>query len=155
MARIDQQLRREGKVDISLDRKHAERLKGIIAQIGWPTRSKVGAEASQMAWLLVQHADCDLQFQKYCLDLINDQPSGEVTPADIAFLYDRVEVNEGRPQKYGTQFFIDKNGELSPRPISDEGNLHLLRKQMGLPDFDEYKRLMKDRYRSVSESVSL
>lgn len=36
---------------------HTARLKELIKENGWPRLSKVGAEASQAAWLLVQHAD--------------------------------------------------------------------------------------------------
>lgn len=51
------------KVDIA----NTARLKQIIAEYGWPTASMVGKKASYSAWLLAQHADLDLDFQKSCL----------------------------------------------------------------------------------------
>src|SRR5260370_27596485 len=74
------------------------------------TRSTVGKYASESAWLLVQHADHDLAFQKMCLDLMKAQAAGEVSPANMACLEDRGRVGEGRPQFYGTQFYADEAG---------------------------------------------
>jgi len=42
--------------DPSVDERNARPLRAIITEIGWPTTSKVGAQAEHMAWLLVQHA---------------------------------------------------------------------------------------------------
>src|SRR5262245_47910462 len=46
-----------------IDRENTARLKQIIDRIGWPTISRVGAQASSAAWLLVQHADAEPEFQ--------------------------------------------------------------------------------------------
>lgn len=136
----------ESKEDDTLDFRNTERMKKIVADIGWPSASKVGEPISNMAWLLVQHADHDLSFQKQCLDMMKCEPEGEVSIGDIAYLEDRVRVNEGRPQLYGTQFFSDKKeDEMKPRPIEDIENLDKRRKEAGLESFGEYaKRFTKN-----------
>jgi hypothetical protein len=59
MSEVDQQMRKSEQWDASIDVANTQRMKEIVEQMGWPTRSKVGARASEMAWLLVQHADLD------------------------------------------------------------------------------------------------
>jgi len=61
LCEIDQTMRMKaidegGEFDPSVDTASQARLMEIIENEGWPTISKVGAEASHAAWLLVQHA---------------------------------------------------------------------------------------------------
>ncbi|GAB3496744.1 hypothetical protein GCM10027341_15990 [Spirosoma knui] len=92
---------------------NADQLKTIIAEIGWPTRVKVGEEASQAAWLIVQHSISLPAFMRFCLRLIEQEiPLGTVDPVNHAFLYDRIAMYEGRPQRFGTQFISDEMGNL-------------------------------------------
>jgi len=115
MADAEQVLRRKVFIDgvrdeetllsvVELDHQNTERMKEIVAAIGWPTISKVGEEASKAAWLLVQHADRDVAFQEYCLMLMKVAAfTGDVSPGDLRYLTDRVQINKGLPQVYGTQ----------------------------------------------------
>ena len=140
----------ESEEDDKLDSIHTERMKEIIAEIGWPTFSKVGKEIASNAWLLVQHADHDVAFQRRCLDMMKKEPAGEVEVIDIAYLEDRVRVNEGKSQLYGTQFFNDKKPDgtvvYGPRPIEDPENLDKRRMSVGLGSFEEYKKHMLEKY---------
>ena len=145
MAEEDQRMRRAALADpacwdADVDRRNTASLRQIVAQIGWPTRSKVGEHAARMAWLLVQHADHDVAVQRECLALIRAAPAGEVEPREAALLEDRVCVNEGRPQRYGTQFFTDEHGRLVPRPIEDPDRLDERRRAAGLEPFEDYRR---------------
>lgn len=135
----------------TLDERNTERLKEIVAKIGWPTRSKVGEEAANAAWLLVQHADHDSGFQQKCLDLMQHEPDGEVGKQDRAFLEDRVRVSTGRPTLYGTQFDYNETGEFAPLPIEDEENLNRRREAMGLGLFEEYELEMQELNQKITE----
>ena len=48
----------------SLDQKHTNRVRKIIDKYGWPGKSLVGKQGAHGAWLLVQHATHDVDFQK-------------------------------------------------------------------------------------------
>lgn len=137
MSEADQTMRKSGAWDDSVDIRNTARMKEIVRQIGWPTISKVGAHASHMAWLLVQHAD--RAFQKDCLDLLKAQPAGEVDPQNVAYLEDRVRMGEGRPQVFGTQFYTDANGHSGPWPIEDAEHVDARRAAVGLNTFTEYR----------------
>ena len=137
MAVRDQAMRQSGKWDDQVDRQNTERMKQIIKKISWPTISKVGSQASFDAWLLVQHADHDLKFQKSCLQLMQQAPIDEVLPKNIAYLEDRILVTEGKLQKYGTQLERTTNA-LIIKPVTDPDNLDRRRASVGLEPIDEY-----------------
>lgn len=135
--------------DGSVDEQNTAYLETLIAASGWPTISAVGSEASQAAWLLVQHADHYPDFQINCLELMKALPSSEVKPSNIAYLEDRIRVARGEPQLYGTQFY--KEGDhFEPRPIEDEAKLDKRRETMGLETFEAYKQRMIDTYGHLS-----
>jgi hypothetical protein len=142
MSLRDQEMRKSQQWDASIDHKNTARMK----EIGWPTQSKVGVQASNMAWLLVQHADHEREFQKMCLNLMKAQPQGEVVAANIAYLEDRVRVGEGRPQLYGTQFYGDEHGNFGPSPIEDIDNINQRREAVGLAAFEDYSAQMNKIY---------
>lgn len=152
MAKRDQEMRHKLRHDNdawdeAIDRENTTRMKEIIDEIGWPTVSKVGDENSSNAWLLVQHADHDVQFQKKCLELIKGAPENEVSKRDIAYLEDRVAIGEGRPQIYGTQFQkID--GEMQPLPIIDSDKVEARRREMGLEPLEENRKRLQKSYNS-------
>lgn len=146
MVKADQAMRKQFQQDkISwdqrMDQRHAERMKQIIVEIGWPTISKVGKSASNGSWLLVQHADHDLQFQKFCLQLLKniekDYPH-EISLEQIAFLEDRIMVSELGKQRFGTQCRTLNNGSIAAWPIEDEEHVNTRRKQYGLEPLEQY-----------------
>ena len=123
-----------------IDKANRLRLKQIVEEFGWPRISLVGKRASHMAWLLVQHADSNVEFQKQCLKLMEGAMRvGDIARSDLAYLTDRVLKNTGRPQVYGTQFYRDTRGRLVPWPIKDIGRLDELRRGAGLEPFEKYK----------------
>lgn len=116
-------------------------LSQIIDWQGWPRRSDVGEDAATAAWLLAQHADHDPDFQRRCLRLLaRAVDGGEAEPPHLAYLTDRVWRAEGRPQRYGTQFWYgpDGNGPLQPQPIEDLPHLDERRRSVGLGPFAEH-----------------
>jgi hypothetical protein len=121
-------------------------MKQIIEEIGWPTISKVGKAVSNNAWLIIQHADRDIDFQKHCLSLMKDQSSTEVNYRNIAYLTDRILVNSKQPQMYGTQFTEDEKGVFIPREIEDKENVNERRKEMGLDTLKENIERMYQKY---------
>lgn len=152
MAKADQELRDKaskdkGLWDKTVDRQNTERLKAIVAAIGWPTISKVGPEASESAWLLVQHATAEPAFMKQCLTLMKGAEEGDVDPATIAYLEDRLLIMEGKPQIYGTQF-LTNNGVTEPFPIEDSDRVDERRARVGLGTYAEYESRVKVRHGS-------
>lgn len=79
---------------------NAEWLKGVIAEHGWLGRRLVGADGADAAWLLVQHVENDIEFQRRCLELIEAAVEvGDASPRNAAYLTDRILIQEGKPQR--------------------------------------------------------
>jgi len=149
MSQADQDMRMKAQAnmdewDNSIDARNTARLKEIIAEIGWPTISKVGAEASQAAWLLIQHAYAEADFMKRCLELMKQTPH-DVRPANIAFLEDRLLTMENKPQVYGTQFRNVGDG-WEPFPIEDPKHVDERRASVGLNTLAENEARIKATY---------
>ena len=116
------------------------RLAEIFDEHGWPGWQLVGEDGSTAAWLIVQHADLDVEFQRRGLALLEEAvAAGDASPGDLAYLVDRVRVADGQPQVYGTQWTPDAAGEWQPRtPIEDEANVDARRAEAGLGTLAEY-----------------
>ena len=79
------------------------------------------------AWVLAQHLDEELALQRQCLGLLEGAVAdGEADAESLAYLTDRVLVNEGKPQRYGTQ----GNGAVT---AADRARVNANRKALGLP----------------------
>lgn len=129
-----------------IDQENLPRLKAIISQFGWPGFQLVGEGGADKMWLLVQHCDQDVEFQKLCLQLLKESVSkGDAPKRHLAYLTDRVLVNEGHSQIYGTQIQIE-NGKPIPSPIEEAHNLDIRRAEMELEPFAEYLSLFKKVY---------
>jgi hypothetical protein len=128
-------------------------LKGIVEERGWPGKSMVGVEGSHVAWLMAQHADADLDFQKKCLALMTKAlKREEVAKEDWAYLVDRVLIGEKKKQRYGTQLH-EMEGKLVPKPIEDEATLDVRRKEVGLMPMAEYLKFATQMYKPKEPSV--
>jgi hypothetical protein len=155
MARVDQEVR-EGVMEavqkqdtaflrrmVSVDSANAKRLGEILDAHGWPGASRVGRDGARAAWLLAQHGPDALQ--KRALALMQAAAPGEVDPADLALLTDRVRVDEGKLQLYGSQFSIEAD-RIVPKPIEDPDRVDERRAAAGLPPLAEYYRLVEQEY---------
>lgn len=134
----------------AVHRRNAERLRAIITAQGWPTPSLVGAEAAEAAWVIVQHSIGEPDFQRRCLRLLQAMP-GEVPPLQVAMLEDRIRVFEGKPQRYGTQFDWDEQGQLSPHPIEEADTVDERRRELGLLPLEEDLQQRREQIAQTNE----
>lgn len=117
-----------------VDAANRQQLKHIIAQDGLPTIAMVGVDGVHAVFLLTQHSDDDPAFQEKMLPMITARVRlGEITGGQFAMLTDRVLVNHGRPQRYGTQ--LVGNG---PAPIADEAHVDQRRRALGIISMKNY-----------------
>ncbi|MEM7309637.1 MAG: DUF6624 domain-containing protein [Planctomycetota bacterium] len=122
-----------------IDSAHTAELKQLLQLHHWFTISEFGPAADQNAWLLAQHADLDVDFQREVLARLTELwPVGETSPRNFAYLYDRVARAEGRPQRYGTQGACAGPGRWEPHPLEDPERVDELRAAMGLEPLEAY-----------------
>lgn len=131
---------------------NAKILNDLIEQIGYPTADKVGKEASEAAWLVIQHAISQPAFMKRCRELLqNAVNENKADPASLAYLTDRIAVLEGQPQLYGTQFDWDENGELSPNLFDDLTSVNQRRRAIGLNALEEQIEIIRRRAKTENQ----
>lgn len=118
-------------------------LRSTVERSGWPMRATVGDSASKSAWLILQHSP-DTAWQGEMLPVLERLGrAGELPLPDVALLTDRILVQRGEPQLYGSQFHM-VGGRLEASPIADVAGVDILRSGMGLPPMSEYVRLLGD-----------
>lgn len=116
-------------------------LRGVVARITWFDISKYGSDASQGAWLLVQHADHDPAWQTQMLGALEPRvKTGDMQGKYYAYLHDRVAVNNHRPQRYGTQGGC-KDGVRFTSPLEDPDHVDARRASVGLTSLAAYNAL--------------
>lgn len=113
--------------------RNGDRLAEIIEKHGWPTAELVGQEAARRAWLVAQHADRQLDLQRRVLALMLEAEHTDAT--QLAMLRDRILVNEGRPQIYGTQIAGVVDGAPVPWPCEHPERMDQRRAEVGLEPF--------------------
>ncbi|MCH2229093.1 MAG: hypothetical protein MK105_02020 [Crocinitomicaceae bacterium] len=119
-----------------LNHSNLERLIEIIDVNGWPLSSEVGGSAANAAFLIIQHANLEVQ-KKYLPIMKEAADKGEASWASLALLIDRVEMRQQRPQVYGSQ--IQRiEGEFVVYEIVDPEFVNQRREEVGLGPIEEY-----------------
>jgi Family of unknown function (DUF6624) len=129
---------------------HAERLWEILDDYeAWPGRGLVGDDGARAAWLVAQFAIDDAGLQRRCLEMLELAVAlDDADAVHLAYLLDRVRMNDGRDQLYGSQFVLGARGELEPWPVDDPAAVDVRRAELGLPPFAEHAATMAREYRA-------
>lgn len=131
---------------MAIDSANTAWLKRVLDRQGWPGRSLVGAEAANAAFLIAQHAVHDSAFQARALALMErGVRTGDVRGSDVAMLADRIAVQRGQPQRYGTQAKL-RDGRIVLDPIADSAHVDERRAGLGMPPLREYLRVLDSLY---------
>jgi hypothetical protein len=118
--------------------RHNTRIRAILETHGWPGRSLVGEDGCRAAGFIVQHAILDPDLQRRGVALLTKAvEEHEAEPFMLAFLTDRVLMQEGKPQLYGTQYIGAKTGGVEPWPIANPETVDERRHSVGLPPLTE------------------
>ena len=105
-----------------------KRVKEIYDQYGFVGFNLAGQEGSSNFWLIVQHSDHDPEFQKEILEKMKiEVDKGNANSRNYGLLVDRVKLNTGQAQIYGTQ--VAYNMEICqayPKKLADSINVNKL-----------------------------
>jgi hypothetical protein len=136
-----------------LHNRNAKKLSDIIDTIGYPTIEKVGKEANEASWLIIQHSIGQPEFMRKCAELLESVVrENKAYLKSLAYLTDRIAVFEEKPQLYGTQFDWDENGNLSPNPFDDLNKVNERRKSIGLNTIEEQTEIIRVQVKSENQS---
>lgn len=132
----------------SVFRSHKTIMEKIFGIYGYPGFDLVGKDGERDFWLMVQHADFDPAFQKDVLSEMKKQVSdSNANSQNYALLTDRVMLNTGQKQIYGSQVSYNNFGQAFPVNLSDSIHVDDRREAVGLESLIDYlNRMTKMHY---------
>ena len=86
----------------TMDERLLAELLPMVPETGWFTQREYGERGSKVAFLIIQHSNVE-QWRRFVPILEPLALAGEIDGQDFGLMYDRLAINEGRPQRYGTQ----------------------------------------------------
>lgn len=136
---------------------HQKRIAVIFRQYGFPGIDMVGKDGSNHFWLLVQHSDKFPEFQVKVLKAMKKEVKKQnANPNNYAYLYDRVQVNAGKKQLFGTQVTYQANttGRAFPKiGLIDSANVDKIRKEYTLSPLKEYLNQMTEMHYEMNKKI--
>lgn len=119
-------------VQDSINTKEIEK---ILDEYGYPNIKLVGIKYERHLWLAVLHSK--LELMEKCLPIIkNEIDNKRLTKTVYPNLYDRIELLNGRPQKFGTQSTMNELGEYELYKLLDKEKVNEWRKEYNLPSLE-------------------
>ncbi|WP_282019228.1 DUF6624 domain-containing protein [Salegentibacter mishustinae] len=128
----------------SIFKNNQKRAEKILDKYGFVGYDLAGKEGSRNFWLIVQHSDHNPDFQNEALEKMEIEVKKEnAEPSNFGLLVDRVKLNTGEKQIYGTQVAYDTDtGQAYPRKLADSTNVNQRRKSIGLEPLEIYLNRM-------------
>ena len=117
------------------DHRNQELVISIIEKCGMPTLNEVTQKHMNAIWLGLQHSNKKIR-KKYFPQIEKAVENGDLSKQQYALMKDRILMDEGKPQIYGSQI---KNGKLykleNPETVNER------RKKMGMGTIEDYLKL--------------
>jgi hypothetical protein len=136
-----------------INEKNLRELEILLVNKGWPKRSEVGPEAADAAFFVLQHSNAEAQ-QKYISMFEKCCKENEASWQQYALMFDRMRMNQNKPQRYGTHTYLDpKAGRTNELyPLEDESKVDEWRKEIGLEPLNDYLSRFNIKYVPVKGS---
>jgi hypothetical protein len=113
------------------------KVSAIIDKRGWPGTSSAGRDGSRAAFLVIQHADLKVQ-EKYIPLLRKAVKEKEAEAGWLALMEDRVALEQGKKQIYGSQVIMGPDRIWKLDALEDPDNVDKRRAEVGLEPLAEY-----------------
>ncbi|HCQ13716.1 MAG TPA: hypothetical protein DIU01_10690 [Flavobacterium sp.] len=127
-----------GKVMMHKDSINLGKVTEILDKYGWVGVDKVGGQANQTLFLVIQHSDLKTQ-QKYLPMMREAVKNNNASSSSLALLEDRVALGEGKKQIYGSQIGYDNETNTEyVLPLEDPDNVDKRRATVGLGPLADY-----------------
>jgi len=109
------------------------RLHSVLAERGWPDPCDLGDRAAKQLWFVVQHSP-DSALLRQDIDFFEEAAAYGFTPySQVATMRDRILMQAGEDQMYGTQYVCDDDtGRRVRWRVADAAGLDERRRRVGL-----------------------
>jgi hypothetical protein len=112
-------------------------LTALVQEVGWLDTARFGEKTSVYATILLKHTG-DLPLSLAALPFIERDLKLTGDGQSYAVLYDGVQLELGRKQRYGTQIAVDAQGNPYVLPLEDPAKVDEYLKEMGVPPLSQY-----------------
>jgi len=125
------------------DHRNQELVISIIEKCGMPSLQEVSNKQMNAIWLGLQHTD--KKYRKKYFPLIEDAVNaGDLSKQQYALMKDRILMDDGKPQLYGSQI---KNGKLYK--LEAPASVNERRKDMGMEPLEDYLKNFNIEYKLI------
>ena len=124
-----------------VDKLNQEQICKILDSRGFVGSDKVG-NAVGTFWAVIQHSDINIQ-KKYLPLFREAAQRGDIAKESVAMMEDRINMFEGKPQRYGSQIEEDEHGNPRLYKLLDESKVDEWRSEMGMEPLKDYLRKMR------------
>ncbi|WP_438968888.1 DUF6624 domain-containing protein [Nonlabens sp.] len=133
----DQDNRGDNLIDQELDLSNMAAIEQILDKCGMPSIETAGEKGMSAIWLVIQHAGTEKR-TKYFPMLLEASKKGDIERQEIALMQDRMLMESGEPQLYGSQLFMNADGSYELHEIKEPSKVDARRAIMGLGPLSEY-----------------
>lgn len=128
---LDKKNRTDGNNDEKIDALNQRLLFNIFDNCDFLNAIKDKQESSHYALIILLHSNT--RFQKKYLHLIEKAIKKRyLTNKEVVYLYDKILVDDGKLQKYGTQSYYNEQGNLKLLPYDNIDKVNKRRVKVGL-----------------------
>lgn len=120
-----------------LEKQNATAILAILETCGMPTMETASDNGMQAVWSVLQKVPVEKR-SAYFKDIVTAAQNGDLSRQDVALMQDRMLMDYGEPQLYGSQITMDATGNPSLYPLKKPERVDARRAIMGLPPLQEY-----------------
>ncbi len=113
------------------NRKLQEELEDLVLRCGWPSATAFGPRAGEYAFLVVQHAPVSVQ-KRYFPLIEAAAKAGELPMRFWGSLHDRMQVFNGKPQRFGSQICRAGTKKFVACEVEDIDEIDVRRAEIGM-----------------------
>lgn len=133
----DQENRTGGDLDQKMDQNNLKYIVQIIDKCGMPTLETAGKKGMTAIWLVIQHSSRETR-TRYFPMLLEASKNGDLERQDIALMQDRMLMDAGKPQLYGSQVVMENGVNYELYDLKEPEKVDQRRAIMGMGPLADY-----------------
>jgi hypothetical protein len=146
---------RISSISLQKDRQNQVLVKSIIEKCGFEAIEKQGEKAVKAAFMITQHGQASLR-EEYFHYFENAAQKKLLKKAALAIMIDRMLMEKGEPQLYGSQWETDpKTFTNILSPLKYPNRVNILRDSMGMPPLEQYMKSNNIKFKVEESNTSI
>jgi hypothetical protein len=127
----------DGTLNTLLEEQNIDALTFILKTCGFPTIQTAGEDGVQIAWNVLQNVPVEIR-SLYFPQVIEASKKGDLERQDVALMQDKMLMDYGKPQLYGSQVLRDDSGNFTLYNLEKPMEVDARRAIMGMTPLADY-----------------